>query len=169
MARKSLTDILRAGDRDSLAAAWKSTEAAADKAPLPPGDYECIAETGELFTSRTSGTPGYKIAFQVIAGQFSGRLVWFDCWLTPAALPMSKRDLARIGIADLEQLERPLPDGLICKVKVLRRRDDDGAEYNRVDRFELLRIERPQPDPFAPDAVDPSGDGGDTSIEGGEA
>lgn len=149
MPRKSLSDILRAGDREKLASAWNNTEAAQDLAPLPPGDYLATIEAGEPFTAKT-GTGGYKLAFRIVEGEHTGRRFWHDVWLTEAALSMTKRDLAKIGVTSLDQLERPLPPGIVCTVKLVLRRDDDGAEFNRVKRFDVLRIESPTPDPFAP-------------------
>jgi hypothetical protein len=63
---------------------------------------------------------------------------------------MTKRDLAKIGISRPEQLEQPMPPGIVCKLKIALRKDDDGTERNRVSRFELLRVEQPTVNPFAP-------------------
>jgi hypothetical protein len=149
MPRKSLSEILLQGDREKLATAWQSTKAAEDFAPLPAGDYVATIEAGELFTAK-SGTAGYKLTFRVAEGEYTGRRFWADTWLTTPALALAKRDLAKIGVTSLDQLERPLPQGIVCTVKLVLRRDDDGTEFNRVRRFDLLRIDVPQPDPFAP-------------------
>ena len=145
-----LSDILANGNRDQLTQAWDTTKAAEDFAPLPAGDYVAHVIAGELFTSRQNATPGYKLTFKVIEGEHVGRQFWHDVWLTPAALPMAKRDLGKLGIAALEQLEKPLPQGIRCKVKLVLRKDDDQAEYNRVRSFDVLGIDRPEADPFAP-------------------
>ena len=79
---------------------WKKTAAAADFAPLPPGEYVAHITGGELYASKTKGTPGYKLSFKVIEGEFAGRRFWHDLWLTPAALPMAKRDLAKLGVTN---------------------------------------------------------------------
>ncbi len=150
MACKSLSDILRPGQRDTLAAAWGQTEAAGDLETLAAGEYVAVIERGDLFTARTKGTAGYKLTFRVIEGEHADRRFWHDIWLTPAALPLAKRDLAKIGIPALDQLARPLPEGIVCCVKLALRRGDDGAEYNRVKRFDVLRIDAPEADPFAP-------------------
>ena len=150
MTRKSLSDILRNGDRESLSRAWGETQAAEDFAPLPSGEYVARIVGGELFTSKTKGTAGYKLAFRVLEGDHQGRQFWHDVWLTPAALPMAKRDLAKLGVTSLEQLERPLPPGIRCKVKLALRRDDDGTEHNRVKHFEVVGIDPPEQDAFAP-------------------
>jgi len=157
MNRKSLSDILREGDRQNLSRAWGETQAAEDFAPLPTGEYVARIVGGELFTSKTKGTAGYKLAFRVLEGEHQGRQFWHDVWLTPAALPMAKRDLAKLGVTALEQLERPLPPGIRCKVKLAFRKDDDGNEYNRVRTFEVAGIDPPEQDAFAPiDAPQPS-------------
>ncbi len=86
----------------------------------------------------------------MLEGDHQGRQFWHDVWLTPAALPMAKRDLGKLGVTALEQLERPLPPGIRCKVKLALRKDDDGTEYNRVKRFEVVGIDAPEADAFAP-------------------
>jgi hypothetical protein len=138
--RKKLSDILRGSDRDALAKRWADTEAAKDIEPLPPGDYLFRILAGELFTSK-QGTPGYKLTLEVVEGEHEGRRAWHDVWLTPAALPMAKRDLGKIGVTDLEQLERPLPAGILIRAKIALRKNDDGSEHNRVARFEPAGIE----------------------------
>jgi hypothetical protein len=158
MERKKLSDILQHNsDRETLSSLWKTTAAAAEFAPLPKGEYTFRILAGELFTSKR-GTPGYKLTLQVTEGDFSGRRVWCDLWLTEAALPMTKRDLEKIGVTNLEQLEQPLPPGILIKGKLALRTDDDGNESNRLVRFECAGVEKG--DPFAPsDDEDPERSG----------
>ena len=149
--RKRLTDILLSGtDRDRLQKAWSESKVAEDFKPLPSGEYTARITRGELETSRSRGTPGYKLEFTIVEGEYAGRKVWHDCWLTEAAMPQTKRDLARIGVTSLDQLENPLPPGMLCRVKVALRTEDDGAEHNRVKAFVVVRIEPIEPDAFAP-------------------
>jgi hypothetical protein len=157
-ARKKLSDILRqTADRERLAQLWKETAAAGERGPLPPGEYEFRVLSGELFTSK-GGTPGYKLTLEVTAGEYEGRRVWHDLWLTPAALPMTKRDLLKLGVPNLEenldQLDKPLPPGILLRGKLTLRRDDDGNEANRLVRFECVGVERG-------DAFEPKGDESD--------
>jgi hypothetical protein len=65
-------------------------------------------------------------------------------------MPMTKRDLKKVGLTSLDQLERPIPQGIVCKVKLTLRKDDNGAEFNRVKSFEFLRTDPVEPNPFAP-------------------
>jgi hypothetical protein len=97
------------------------------------------------------------LTFQVLDGDHTGRRFWHDLWLTPAAMPMTKRDLGKLGVARLEQLERPLPQGIRCRVRLVVHRDDDGSERNRVRSLAVIGIE--PPDPFTPAGPDP----GDTA------
>jgi hypothetical protein len=112
-----------------------------------------------------------KIRFDVCEGEHAGRALFHDCWLTPAALPQTKRDCLKLGLDSLDKLESAaVPPGRIrCKVRVALRRDDDGTERNRVTRFDVVRVDEPEHDPFAPtDAGDASVDfGGNTKPEGG--
>lgn len=148
MNRKSLSDILSGGnDINNL---WDSTEAADEFRPLPAGKYVCHLVDGELEKSSRKSTPGYKLTFKVIEGEFTDRKLWHDIWLTPAAMSMAKRDLARLGITSPQQLEQPIPRWLRCIVTAVLRRDDDGTERNAVKTFEVVGKDEPAADPFAP-------------------
>lgn len=143
-----LSDILHGGS--DFNAQWDATEAAGDLGPVPKGVYDCHATKGELHSSRPKSTPGYKIEFTILDGEYKGRKLWQDCWLTAAALGQSKRDLGKLGITSPEMMEQPLPKGIRCKVTAVVRRDDDGIERNRVRSFEMIGIDKPEVDPFAP-------------------
>ena len=169
--RKKLADVLGGAGGTGFGDLWDNTAAADDNSgPIPPGEYRCRVVAGELAESR-SGTPSYKLTFQVAEGDHAGRRVWHDLWLTPAAMPTTKRDLAKLGIVEPAQLERPLPSGFVAKVKVILHRGDNGNEFNRVKHFEVVAVETPEPDPFAPapdarpeqaeDRDDAEGDGGE--------
>ena len=116
--RKSLADILRTDQRESLASAWNSVKAAEEFAPLPGGEYVARVESGELFASKENETPGYKLKFRVLEGEHAGRLFWHDLWLTKAAIAMTKRNLFKLGVTSPDQLDRPLPQGIVCRVKL---------------------------------------------------
>jgi hypothetical protein len=148
--RKKLTDILRGSTRETIEKAWNETEAAGEMGPLPTGEYVARIIAGELVTSRTNATPGYRLTFRVLEGDYVGRRFWSEIWLTPAALPMAKRDLLKIGVQSLDQLEKPLPPGIRCKVKLALRKNEQGDEYNAVKSFEVVGIDAPEVDPFAP-------------------
>jgi len=137
--RKSLVDVLNGSTRDELARQFEEAEAAGDMMPLPRGTYRCRITDGELVTSK-SGTPGYSLTFTVDDGEHKSRRLWHTLWLTPAALPMTKRDLLKLGVTSLDMLDRPLPPGIVCDVKVALRVDDDGVERNRVVSFNVVAV-----------------------------
>ncbi len=151
--RPKLSDLLKQNLRD----AWHNTDAASDLDPLPRGEYVATVERGELFEARTTGTPGYKLTFIVCEGDHAGRKVWHDVWLTEAAIKLAKRDLGKLGVTDLAQLEQPLPEGIKVRLRVALRRGDDGREFNDVTRFDVISVEPPE-EPFAPATPDDKGD-----------
>jgi hypothetical protein len=154
--RRKLTDILGAADRERLANAWQTAKTAEEFEPLPRGEYTACIIDGTLAKAKT-GTPSYKLMFQVIEGEHAGRRFWHDVFLTPAAMPMAKRDLGKLGVKDLwEDLSKPLPARITCRVQLALRTDDDGIERNKVKRFDVIAFEVLEPDPFAPaDPVEP--------------
>jgi len=137
--RRKLSHILNGG-ADNFTAIWETTEAAGDFAPLPAGTYQAKLMAGLLSTSK-SGTPGYKLTFKVVDGDHAGRQIWHDLWLTPAAMAMTKRDLAKIGVTSPTQLDQPLPAVLRCDVKVSLRTGDDAKHYNAVKSFAVTGID----------------------------
>jgi hypothetical protein len=157
MERRKLTDILRAGNGGGwINDDWSTIRPAPDFAPIPPGKYIAWAIDGELFNAGT-GTPGYKLTFQVREGEHKGRKVWYDIWLTDAARSQARRDFAKLGVETKDQLEQPLPKWIRCEVHVTLRANDRGEEFNHVRRFDVLGIDPPDVDPFAPPAD--NGDG----------
>jgi hypothetical protein len=147
--RKRLSDILSQSGKERIARVWDETKPADELRPLPAGTYRCCVLSGELSKAKT-GTVGYKITLEVLDGEHADRRLWHDIWLSEAALPLAKRDLLKLGIERLEQLDRPLPKGIFLSVRLALRRNDDGSEYNRVTGFDVIAVEPPEPDPFAP-------------------
>jgi hypothetical protein len=147
-----LSDIITAGSgggniRDN----WENTAAAGDFGLLAPGAYVARIIAGEFKQSKRNSTPGYSLTFEVLEpAEHKGRKFWHDCWLTPAAMPQTKRDLGKLGVTNLEQLENPLPKYIRCQCKIALRKDDDGNEANRLKSFEVLGIDKPEADAFAP-------------------
>lgn len=149
--RKKLSDILAGtgADRD-IRDLWRNTEAASDFAPLPRGDYETSLDAIELRTSANKGTPSVCLTFRVLDGEYTNRKLWHDLYLTKAAMGITKRELLKLGIEELSQVEDGCPPGIVCNVRVVIQTDDDGTERNRVKSFAVLRIDEPERDPFAP-------------------
>lgn len=154
-----LTDLFTNDTKkDEISKAFDSATAAGDFEPLPAGVYVAHVINGEL-TNAKSGTAGYKLTFRIIEGEHANRQFWHDIWLTPAAIPMAKRDLGKLGVTKLEQLENPLPTGIRCECKLVKRKSDEGTEYNRVRRFDVLGIDADPTadDEFADDTAEAEG------------
>src|SRR5215471_19272715 len=121
--RKKLSDILSESERKVLEGAWLTTTAAPDhdpdpdRKPIPTGKYPCRVINGGPFVART-GNKGYKLTFEGLEGPYAGRRLWHDHWFTEKALPMTKRDLAKLGINHFEQLDVPLREGIIVSARV---------------------------------------------------
>ena len=56
-------------------------------------------------------------------------------------MPLAKRDLGKLGIRDVDQLENPLRPGIRVEAKVALRKDDDGNEYNRLRSFRVIGMD----------------------------
>ncbi len=156
---KSLRNILT-DNFDSVKKTWDTADAAQDFSPIPKGVYAANLVAGELFQSERQGTPGYKLTFEIADGEHRGRKVWHDIWLTAAAVPMAKRDLGKLGITDIDQLDQPLPVVFTCKIAVSLRTDDSGETYNKVRSFEVTGTKKRAKDAFdVPDDKASTGEG----------
>jgi hypothetical protein len=160
--RKRLSDILLNSERERLERLWQATKPAEDLKPLPAGRYRCRITKGEPFRSRNDNL-GYKLTLTVLEGEHAGRLIWHDSWVTTDGVKYALRDLGKLGFQSLEQLERPLPAGIIVEANVVLRRGDDGSERNQLKNtnpFDVVGIDPEKPDPFAP--AEPLTDTADT-------
>jgi hypothetical protein len=164
--RKKLSDILSGGANGNGAGwindNWGNIPAAPDfGALIPRGYYLTHVLDGALFTAAT-GTAGYKVTHEILEGDHKGRRLWHDIWLSDKAKGGAVRDLTKLGITNKQQLEQPIPSRRIrCKVFVVVRKDDQGIERNEVRSFEVLCVDPPRLDPFAPsDAAEPTTEGG---------
>lgn len=137
------------GNLDDFFNDWDQVETADDfSTPIPAGKYQCILRHGELAKSR-KGTPSYKMTLEVETGDYAGRKLWFDIWLTAAAKTIAKRDFERLGITNpSEQLKQPVPQWLRLQVQVGLVADSSGVPRNSVIAFRVLERIQPEADPF---------------------
>ena len=83
-------------------------------------------------------------------------------------LAWRKGELAKLGITRPDQLERPLPPGLIADVQVVQRTDDNGATFNRVKTFKVVESGVPADDFRPDDDLDVErGEGDDEHLDAG--
>lgn len=150
--RKPLAGILAGSVRsnEDILDQFDTTSAADDYGPLPKGSYVAVAVSGAMSTAKT-GTPGYTVEFRVIEGELTGRRLWRTWYFTQAAMPYTKRDLAKLGLDSKDKLTAPFPaNRLVVKLTVTVRTLDDGTAGNEVKQLDLLRVQEPEADPFAP-------------------
>jgi len=135
-------------NHSDLAAAFDMTEAAARMDPLPTGEYVARAVSAALDESR-KGTPFYGVRFEIVDGPHAGRRLVHRWFLSSAALPYSRRDLAALGLSTFAQLQSgAAPTGLV-RIRVALRRDDAGAMFNEVRDVSPGVPAAPQPMPVS--------------------
>jgi hypothetical protein len=150
MVKRKLSDILHNNGDGWINGDWKNIPDAPDFGQaLPPGRYVAHLRELEPFEARTTGTPGLKLSFEIIEGDYKGRRCWYDIWLTGAAQRQAVRDLRKLGITSKEQLEGPIPHWIRCEVHLVKRTSDQGDEFNKIKTFTVLGIDKEEPDPFA--------------------
>ena len=102
--------------------------------------------------------PGWEVGVRLLSiGAFARATR-----LTPKALPVTKRDLAKLRIHTPQQLRQAPPTGAIADIKVALRSADDGTQFNRVAAFQVIGEGTP-PGILEPDAdeMDEFSDEGD--------
>jgi len=147
---RKLTEMLRGkGNLVAIQAAWSKTEAAKDFGVLPRGEYIADIITGEVREGRENGTISYRLTFKVVEGTHVNARFWHNVWMTEKAIEHAKRDLQKIGVFDLDQLDSPLTKVFRCRVNLELRLVGD-RKFNRVRNFTVLEAIDPKPDTFAP-------------------
>lgn len=117
--------------RSGLAADFDNAESAERLAPIPAGEYQARAVDARLDESR-KGTPFFGMRLEIVAGEHTGRRLLAKWYLSGAAMPYSKRDLAALGITSFAMLRQGcVPRGLV-RLRVALRAGDDGGQYNEV-------------------------------------
>jgi len=130
-------------DRAALAGAFDSTPPAEALPPIPAGEYAARWLDGTLGESRT-GTPFYRARFEIASGEHAGRRLVHRWYLSPKALPYSRRDLAALGFDSFAKLQSgAAPRGLV-RLHVALRREDSGAVSNEIRE---VIPGGPEPDP----------------------
>lgn len=134
--------------QDALAA-FDAAPPAAE--PLPPGKFEVDVLHGKLSRKGRKQTPCFECKLRVRDGEFAGRFLWRDFYLTEAAVARSARELAALNIRTKDDLKRGCPPGLVALAVVgLEVDEETGERRNIVLKLSALRVESPVADVFAP-------------------
>ncbi len=115
------------------------SDAPFESAELPPGTYTGTLMMSRIVRSWRSKSVGVALYWDVQLRHGKKR-VWRTLWLSPAALPRTKRELAQLGVRTLADLDNdpPVPAGAICKLVIADRRDRDGYVETRIVHWEVL-------------------------------
>lgn len=146
----SLQDILRNQSKpvqDALSA-FDDAKAAPDIARVPAGEYECVVAAIKMTESR-NGIPVCRLVLRITTGNCEGQFVFSDNYLSPDAMPYTKRRLSAIGFSTAKQLTAPLQNEVYVIVRVVQHMGDDGTAYTKVTDYRHLRTVAPKSDPFA--------------------
>ncbi len=114
-----------------LASMFDGTAAAETVGPVPAGEYHARWVACGLDESR-KGTPYFFGRFEIASGGYAGRRLVHRWFLSKAALPYSRRDLAALGLTAFAQLQSGVVPGGPVVLRVALRRDDSGAMWNEV-------------------------------------
>ncbi|WP_020476357.1 hypothetical protein [Zavarzinella formosa] len=109
--------------------------------PVPHGKYRCRVTKGENWQS-AKGTDGYRLTFEVIEGELTGRKFWKTYYFTEAALAYSRVELAKFGIVEEHHCMEPFPGdkAIQCTVFVIVSASERG-EQNDVARITDIIIQ----------------------------
>ena len=135
----------------ALAELFNSTAPAAPKLLLPAGEYPARAVGAKLDETRR-GTKLYAMTLEVADGTHTGARLVARWYLSPAALPYSRRDLEALGLDVYEKLKRgDVPDGPL-RMRVALQTKDDGSQRNEV--LAVFPGATPTPKPNSPSVCD---------------
>jgi len=115
------------------------SDAPYESADLPPGAYSGTLTMSRIVRSLRTRNVGVALYWDVQL-RHSKKRVWRTLWLSPAALSRTKRELGRLGVRTLADLDNdpPVPAGALCKLVIADRRDRDGYVESRIVHWEVL-------------------------------
>jgi hypothetical protein len=108
---------------------------------VPPGTYLATLKQSRVVQSTRTGNVGVTLWWK-IARRSGGRTVWRTLWLSPGALPRTKRELALLGVHSSQDLDKdpPVPLGARCRLVIDSRMQRDGCYETQVVRWDVVEI-----------------------------
>jgi hypothetical protein len=110
-----------------------------ESADLPPGTYTGTLIASRIVRSLRTKNVGVMLLWE-IPRQVRAKRVWRTLWLSPAALPRTKRELARLGVRTLADLDNdpPVRPGALCRLVIAGKTSSDGCYESRIVSWEVL-------------------------------
>jgi len=130
-----------------------------DFSPVPAGEYVVVMTDSEVKATRDGSSQGLNCKFEIIDGQFKGRILfrWLNLWHDGQAGEIARRELATIGRAvgvlsasdSAEFHNKPL----LAKVTIQPpSKGKDGREYPASNGISNYSAVGGAATPFAPPA-----------------
>jgi hypothetical protein len=112
-----------------------------ESADVPPGTYTGKLTDSRIVRSLRTKNVGVTLLWEIL-GQARTTWVRRTLWLSAGALPHTKRDLARLGVRTLADLDNdpPVRPGVMCRFVIADRRSSDGYVEPRIVAWEVLSI-----------------------------
>lgn len=135
-------------------------DAASVETAVPPGDYLCRLERGQLARTK-AGRTGYRVCFAVAEGPHAGFTLWRWYMTGGDAARYSKAALAPLKLNNSDDLRRqPFPGpgrAVLCRVTVTAKPRPDGTPGNDVERFAVVSDDTAPASRFAAGLGGPEG------------
>lgn len=143
--RKNLVSLLGDSKASEVMKLFDQAQAAGEARSIPEGAYRLRVDKVDFHAAK-NGTASVRLSLVVDEGELKGSRIWHQLWLTQAAMEYTKRDLAKLGITNLNDLS--IHPGTVIAASVKTEADDNGGERSRVQSFDVVgRIADPSEDP----------------------
>ena len=119
-----------------------AAEPAPEFTPIPGGTYQARVLRGEYCSTR-AGAEAYRLRFEIVEGEHSGKTVIRTWTFGEKALGYTKRDLAPFGLTTSAKLLSPFPETgreYLVRLVVALQRGNDGIERNDIKRIDDIRV-----------------------------
>lgn len=112
-----------------------------------PGTYTGTLVMSCIVRSVNTKNIGVALYWDIHYDTYIKRRVWRTLWLSQAALPYTKRELRRLGVRTLADLDNdpPVPLGAICRLVIAEVEDPGGCREHRIVRWQVLSDENNEP------------------------
>lgn len=127
-------------------------EPASEFAPLPPGKYVAVITASEMKPTRSGNGAYLELTFQIIEGEFKGRVLWDRLNLDnphPLAVKIARGELSAIcrAVGVLTPNDSCELHNLPLVVTVKQKRDADGEVWNEIAGYAKRESVRPVQNP----------------------
>jgi hypothetical protein len=121
--------------------------------PVKRGKYEARVFDLNFGMFGENETPGIRVCFKILQGDYAGRYLRKTVWLTDRASALASRDLGKLGITSADDINNPELKTYLFEIRVVVNEND----YNEVTGFKVIgRCDAVPVHPAFPPACDSS-------------